>query len=88
MVENYKRSENSLRRRTSISIKRESDIYNYEKILTSGIGNSLSNMQSLDSSPEIKPAGMINSRIIRYETMRPHLDEYYQSFVDTEVTRN
>lgn len=85
VIENYKRSENSLRRRTSISIKRESDIYNYEKILTSGIGNSLSNMQSLDSSPEIKPAGMINSRIIRYGTMRPHIDEFDQSLIDTEA---
>ncbi|OMJ77030.1 hypothetical protein SteCoe_23472 [Stentor coeruleus] len=82
IIENYKKSENSLRRRTSKSIKRESDIFNYEKILTSNIGNSFSNMQSLDSSPELKPVGMINSRIIRYGTMRPHIDEFDQSLID------
>ncbi|OMJ80723.1 hypothetical protein SteCoe_18975 [Stentor coeruleus] len=85
VIENYKKSENSLRRRTSMSIKKESDIYNYEKFLTSNLGNSLSNMQSLDSSPELKTSGLINARIIRYGTIQSHMDEYDQNLIDTEV---
>lgn len=81
-IENLKKTEIGLKRRTSLSIKRESELFNYEKIATSLVGNALSNLLNSHDTPQIKSPEIMNSNMLKFGSMQKYIEEFDRNMID------
>ncbi|OMJ82586.1 hypothetical protein SteCoe_16702 [Stentor coeruleus] len=88
MIENMKKTENGLKRRTSLSMKRESEMFNYEKIATSLVGNALSNLLNIQHTPELESPEIMNAKTLKLGSMQKYIEEFDRNMIDHDNAVN